>query len=129
MTLLDTNVVSEAIRPRPNAAVMAWMSTIDAIAISVISVEEISFGLARKRNTRLERWFDALFSSSRILDVTPPIARHAGVLRGQLGARGHVRSQADMLVAATAVIHGVSLATRNARDFGGCGIVVVDPFA
>jgi predicted nucleic acid-binding protein len=128
VTLVDTNVISEPIRPRPNPAVVAWLSTVDEIAISVISLEEISLGLARKRSARIERWFDELFSTCRILEVTAPIARHAGVLRGQLGARGQARTQADMLLAATAAIHGLTLATRNVRDFDGCGVVVVDPF-
>jgi len=57
------------------------------------------------------------------------IARHAGVLRGQLARRGRPRAQGDMLIAATAALHGLTLATRNERDFEDCGVTVVNPFA
>ena len=53
---------------------------------------------------------------------------NAGVLRGQLGRRGRPRAQADMLIAATAALHGLTLATRNVRDFEDCGVAVVNPF-
>jgi predicted nucleic acid-binding protein len=76
----------------------------------------------------LERIESLLEVFSHIYEVTDAIARHAGILRGQLGSRGQVRGQTDMLIAATASAHGLTLATRNKRDFDGCGIAVFDPF-
>jgi predicted nucleic acid-binding protein len=130
IALVDTDVISELSRPRPNANVVAWLSGVDEIALSAITVDELFFGAALRPNPRVERWLDSVLGSvSTVLDVTAAIARHAGVLRGQLAARGRARDQGDMLIAATATIHGIALATRNVRDFDGCGITVVNPFA
>lgn len=128
-TLVDTNVISELMRPRPNSRVVAWMRELDRVLISAVTLDELFFGFARNPSTRVERAFDALVATGQVLDVTLPIARHAGMVRGELARRGQVRDQADMLIAATATIHGFTLATRNVRDFDGCGIAVVNPFA
>jgi len=63
-----------------------------------------------------------------VLDITPAVARRAGELRAFLQASGQVRTQADMLIAASAQVHGLTLVTRNTRDFDGCGIAVLNPF-
>jgi predicted nucleic acid-binding protein len=67
--------------------------------------------------------------SCEVLPITTAIAARAGQLRGGFRLAGRQRTQADMLIAATAQAHQLALATRNARDFEGCGIPVVDPFA
>jgi toxin FitB len=128
--VLDTNVVSELARPRPDPRVIDWAGRLTAVILSAVTVEEVFFGLSAKRNVRIERWFeDFLDSDCQVLEVTKAIARHAGVLRGQLVRRGRPRAQADMLIAATAALHGLTLATRNERDFEDCGVTVVNPFA
>jgi predicted nucleic acid-binding protein len=127
--LVDTNVLSELARPSPNAAVVRWTETLDRFALSVITLDELFFGLTIKPNPRIQRWFDSFLTDyCEVLEVTAPIARQAGILRGQLAERGQVRTQADMLIAATASQHGLTLATRNERDFHDCGITVVNPF-
>ena len=127
--LIDTNVLSELARPRPAPAVARWAARLDAAAVSVITVDEVFYGLTVKPRPQILGWFERFFDGEcRVLDVTGPIARHAGLLRGQLAAKGRPRTQADMLIAATAAIHGLSVATRNTRDFTGCGVSVVDPF-
>ena len=73
--------------------------------------------------------FDAFVQRHDILPMTFDIARRAGDLRGQFQARGQTRTQADMLIAATAQIHALTVVTRNVRDFDGCGIGVLNPFA
>lgn len=63
-----------------------------------------------------------------MLSCTPEIAKRAGELRGELQARGNTRSPADMMIAATAQLHQLTLVTRNARYFVDCGIPVLNPF-
>ena len=128
--LVDTNVLGELTRPRPHVAVLAWAAETHEIALSVVTVEEISFGLARRPLPRVRAWWDQFLARKcTVLDVTAPIAMLGGTLRGQLAATGNVRSQADMLIAATAAHHGLVLVTRNVRDFAGCGVSLLNPFA
>jgi predicted nucleic acid-binding protein len=128
--LVDTNVLSELARPRPEPRVIEWAGGLASVTLSVITVEEVFFGLSARRNPRIERWFEAFLETDcRILEITDSIARHAGILRGQLGKRGRPRAQADMLIAATAALHGLTLATRNERDFEDCGVTVMNPFS
>ena len=128
--LVDTNILSELARPRPDPRVVQWANGLSTVIVSVVTVEEVFFGLSAKHSPRIERWFEDFFDSDcRILEITTAIARHAGVLRGQLTRRGRPRAQADMLIAATAALHGLTLATRNERDFQDCGVTVVNPLA
>lgn len=127
--LCDTNILSELARPRPDARVAAWAQGVSSIAVSVITVEEITYGLAWKPNPRILDWFqDYLSAYSEILPLTTEIAERSGILRGTLKAKGKTRTQADMLIAATAQAHGLTLVTRNARDFEDCGLSLLDPF-
>jgi predicted nucleic acid-binding protein len=127
--LVDTNVISELTRREPDLGVTAWASGIAQVAISVISVDEIHFGLAWRPSQRISTWIEAFFQRHQVLDISAPIARRAGELRGSLAARGIVRHQADMLIAATAQVHQLTLVTRNTKDFEHCGIGLLNPFS
>jgi predicted nucleic acid-binding protein len=133
MHLVDTNVLSELAKPKPAPAVVEWFSRQQAIALSVVSLEELAFGIARApalRRSKLATWFEALLDSADgVYEVTAAIARASGELRAARASAGRPVAQADMLIAATALVHGLTVATRNAADFDGCGVVVVDPFA
>ena len=130
MFLVDTNVVSELMRQAPAPAVVRWAGELPRMTLSVVTVEEVLYGLASKRNLRLERWFNAFLKDhSEVLPVTEPIARRSAALRAQLRAGGRERTVADGLIAATASEHGLIVATRNVRDFAGAGVRVFDPFS
>ncbi len=127
--LVDTNVISELMRPNPSGVVLAWAERQEDFSLSVICLEEIVFGLQARSSPRLSKWFDEFVANHcELLPVTAAVARRCATLRGQLRARGQQRTQADGLIAATAYEYGLALATRNVRDFEGCGIPLLNPF-
>ena len=129
VVLADTNVISEFGKSTPDGQVMRWLESVQLMAISAVTLEEAHFGLAWQPNTRKLALFNALVERLHaVYPITPAIAQRGGVLRGQFQAQGIVRSAPDMLIAATAIEHQLVLATRNVRDFIGCGVQVVNPF-
>jgi predicted nucleic acid-binding protein len=128
--LVDTNVLSELARPEPDAAVRRWAAEVRLpIRISAITLEEVRFGLAWRPSRRVQIWFEHFLAEEcEVLPVTAEIARRAGELRGRFRAAGQQRTQADMLIAATAQAFQLSLVTRNLRDFEGCGVPLLDPW-
>lgn len=129
MFLCDTNIISELARPEPNAGVVTWATGVSQVALSVITLEEIFYGLAAKPSLKIQAWFDLFFDSHCvILPISEAVAKRSGELRGVLRSQGKPRSQADMLITATAQIHQLTLVTRNTRDFEGCGVTLLNPF-
>lgn len=129
MQLVDTNIISELLRPRPDTGVVRWAATQQTFAIAAIAVDESILGLVRRENAALlAAYEDFLQLRCKVLPLDEDIARRAGRLRGDFSLRGIVRSQADMIIAATAQAHGLTLVTRNVRDFDGCGIGLLNPF-
>ena len=127
--LVDTNIISELSKKEPNSAVVDWASSIKKCALSVITVEELFYGLSWRPNRRIQEWVDAFIDDyTEVLPITSMIARRSGILRGQFQLKGVVRTQADLLIAATTLEHNLILVTHNIRDFDGCGIAVMDPF-
>ncbi len=127
--LADTNVLSELVKKSPNTHVMQWVQSAQLIAISAITIEEAHFGLAWQPNTLKLSLFNALVQNLHtVYPITESIAQRAGILRGQFQAQGITRSPPDMLIAATAQEYQLIIATRNVRDFVGCGVQVVNPF-
>jgi toxin FitB len=127
--LADTNVVSELVKKNPDPVVMHWLQSVEQMTISAVTVEEAHFGLAWQPDTRKLSLFNAVVQSLQaVYPITESIAQRAGILRGQFQAQGITRSAPDMLIAATAQEHQLIVATRNVRDFLGCGVQVVNPF-
>jgi toxin FitB len=132
MYLIDTNVISEAFRGSPEAA--AWLALPDSkpLHLSVITLGEIERGivLAQRhdlaRAAKLAKWLKGLQAAyqDRILPVDEAIS----LIWGKLSSKKE-RGDADGLIAATALIHGMTLVTRNVRDFADTGVQLVNPWA
>jgi toxin FitB len=135
--LLDTNVLSEVTRPVPDVRVLEWLDKIDEDRsfISVISIAEIRRGVAlmeqgRKRDA-LSEWLARDLPQrfeQRVLVVDESIALAWGDLMGLAKRRGRGLSSMDGLIAATAIAHELTLATRNMKDFEGLGVDLIDPW-
>jgi toxin FitB len=135
--LLDTNVVSETGKRHPNARVVEWLTaqTPDELAISIITVAELRAGaLAHsdvERRRELLQWIDATTSTwlaERCVAVTVEILTDWLQVARLLAAKGTTRQSPDLLVAATARIHNLTVVTRNVRDFIDTGVRVYDPW-
>ncbi len=128
--LCDTNILSELMRPKPNSGVLRWIEQSPSIKVSVITVDEVSYGLSWKPNSRVQEWFVRFFQKHcKVIPITEAIAWKAGWLRGQLRREGKTRTSADMLIAATVHVMGLTLVTRNVKDFKGCNIPILNPFS
>jgi predicted nucleic acid-binding protein len=137
MILIDTNVVSELMRPEPAPAVLAWFGTLDATALhlSAVSEGELRRGagilpVGRRRN-RLIRAIDAMITedfAGRVLPFDSEAAVAFAAISVGRRAAGRPISFPDCQIAATARAHGAAIATRNVGDFAGCGIEVIDPW-
>jgi predicted nucleic acid-binding protein len=131
--LLDTNVVSETRRRRPEPNVMRWLETsgADAHFVSVLTIGEITKGIVQRRRRdpegadRLARWLTGLreLFTERILVVGDAEA----ICWGDLAGRAEL-PVIDGLIAATALVHDLTLVTRNTRDFAGTGVRLLDPW-
>lgn len=138
MIILDTNVLSELIRPAPAAEVKNWMlerTGEEPLATTAITIMEIEYGLARlpdgARRKDLEERFAALTGRQFEFAVLPfdeKAARLAGKLRSKREATGLHAHSADMMIAAIALIEGASLATRNVKDFTETGVELLNPW-
>jgi len=135
--LLDTNVVSEWVRPQPDRNVISWLAEVDEdrVFISVISFAEIRRGVetlaAGRRHERLATWLAEELSvrfEERILDIDRQVADTWGVLMARGQKIGMTLGSMDAFVAATAEAHGLTLVTRNVKDFRRLGISLLDPW-
>lgn len=131
--LVDTNVLSETVRPRPNPGVLRWLGEHPTFSISAITLEELAFGIERlsgKRRAGLYEWLERLRAEPApdIVPVDAEVALAAGRLRARREGKGKPVAQADMLIAASALVRGLTLVTRNVADFEGCGLALLDPF-
>ena len=134
--LLDTCVVSELSRPRPDPGVVAWMSEADAAALhlSAITIGEIRRGALRlpagKRRTTLSDWSERLMRSfaGRVLPIDESVALRWAQIAARAEQSGRSGSFADGLIAATALNRGLTLVTRNVTDFEPFGVSLLNPW-
>ncbi len=132
MFLLDTNVVSELRRVRPHGAVLAWIESVadHDLHLSAVTLGEIQAGIeiTRERDmvkaSEIEAWADEVAATWNVIALDARIFRLWAMLM-------HRRSNAlyeDAMIAATARVHGLTVATRNLDDFRDFGVTLLDPF-
>ncbi|MCP5244130.1 MAG: type II toxin-antitoxin system VapC family toxin [Burkholderiales bacterium] len=137
MIILDTNIISELMREQPEIKVKHWISKQNSIhlGISTITVAEIQRGLMRlptgKRRTQLTTSFEAFVTEAfngRIFSFDEEAAYHYGQIAAQCEMQGINTDAVDLMIAAIAKTHQAAIATRNVKDFNGCGIEIINPW-
>ena len=130
--LLDTNVVSELRKPRPHGAVVAWLSEQEEeqLFLSAVTMGELQVGIERIKHQdpskarEIDRWVDQLAASYQILAMDTPCFREWGRI---MDARPDQLLE-DAMIAATARVHRLTVATRNERDFRQLDVRILNPF-
>jgi toxin FitB len=130
--LLDTNVVSELRRPRPHGGVVAWLSHQDEeqLLLSAVTMGELQAGIERTRHQdqskarEIELWVDQLATSYQILPMDTQCFREWG----RIMDRKPDQLLEDAMIAATARVHHLIVATRNEGDFGELDVRILNPF-
>ncbi|WP_100965058.1 type II toxin-antitoxin system VapC family toxin [Bosea sp. FBZP-16] len=133
MYLLDTNVVSELRRLRPYGAVLAWLDGVaDAdLHLSAVTIGEIQAGIEMTREqdvakaAEIEAWLDQVARTYNVLDMNADVFR----AWARLMHRKSGEIIEDAMIAATASVHGLTVVTRNTRDFEGLNVPLLNPFA
>ena len=137
MIVIDTNIISEAMRPEPNVMVLEWLNRYSSgqLFITAISLAEIAYGLRvlpeGKRRDGLQKCFEQFVSrgfSNRILVFDAHAAAIYAEVMGHNREIGHPMSFADAQIVAITKAHGFSLATRNIKDFKFCDVKLINPF-
>jgi predicted nucleic acid-binding protein len=134
--LIDTNIVSEWVKPRPDAGIVSWLDEVDEdrVFLSVASLSEIRFGIERlapgRRRNRLDRWLREELPErfeGRIVLVDGQVADACGRLLARARQAGRGLGAMDALIAATCQACDLVLATRNLGDFDGLGVELFAP--
>ena len=131
--LVGANILSEPTKRRPDAKVVAWLSAnerdfvVDAVILGEIAIGILVLPRGRKR-AQLERWFEAVVEHIDCLAWDAPISRRWAQLVANLRKKGRALPVLDSMIAATALTHGLTVATHNVRDFQKAGVQVLDPF-
>jgi predicted nucleic acid-binding protein len=135
--LIDTNVISEMTKPRPDPRVVAFLHETDEdrLFLSVVTLAELTHGVAMKSDGKAKRVLATWLAndlaerfSGRVLDIDPPIANAWGDLMASAQRYGLALHVMDGFLAATAMTRGLTLATRNVKDFVPLGVPVFDPW-
>jgi toxin FitB len=134
--LIDTNIVSEWVKPRPDAGIVSWLEEVDEdrVFLSVISLVEIRFGVERlvpgRRRHRLDLWLLEELPTrfeGRVVPVDERVADACGRLLARARQAGRGLGAMDALIAATCLACDLALATRNLRDFDELGVELFVP--
>ena len=131
---VDANILSEPTKPAPDPQVVEWLRANEPdLAVDPIILGEIRFGILLlpkgKRRARLERWFAAGVGQIQCLTWEAETGLRWAALLARLRVSGRAMPIKDSLIAATALVHGLVVATRNRADFETAGVKVIDPFS
>ncbi len=135
--LLDTNVISEWVKPRPNLGVMDWLASADEdrLFLSVATLAELRYGVERlpagKKRMQLQEWLETELPgrfAARVLAIDEPVASAWGKLLARADAAGRPLGVMDGFLAATAAVHQLTLVTRNSSDFQALSIKMLNPW-
>ena len=138
MIVLDTNVLSEGLRPQPSANVLRWMQSepLTALFTTTITEAELLYGAALLPGGRRRRALEGVLAlllgsqfAGRILSFDSAAASEFADIAAKRRLGGRPIGEADARIAAIARSRGASLATRNVNDFADCGLTVIDPWA
>jgi toxin FitB len=131
--IVDANVLSEATKPSPDACALEWLRQHEhELAVNPIVLGELEYGILLlphgRRRARLELWFAAGIPRLRIVDFDTQTAAHWARLLARLKKAGRAMPIKDSLIAASALAHGLVVATRNVHDYEHAGIGIENPF-
>ena len=131
--LVDANVLSEPTKPAPDPKVVKWLRDNEMeIVIDPIILGEIRFGIhlmpAGKRRRRLEGWFDEGVGRMQCLSWEAATGLRWAKLLADLRSNGRAMPVKDSLIAATALVHGLTMVTRNEADFQNARVPILNPF-
>jgi predicted nucleic acid-binding protein len=132
--LVDANVLSEPTKPAPDPKVLEWLRGHEReIVVDPVILGEVRFGILRlrkgRKRTRLEQWFDAGVEQLHCLPLDAQTGLRWAQLLADLRAAGRAMPIKNSLIAATALVHGLTVVTRNRADFAHAGVRIFDPFA
>ena len=136
--LLDTNVVSEWVKPRPDPGVIEWLASADEdrLFLSVATLAELRYGIERlpagRKSAQLQEWLETELRSrfeGRVVAIDETVAALWGKLLAKADAVGRPVGAMDGFLAATAAAHQMTLVTRNEMDFASAGIKTFNPWS
>lgn len=135
--LLDTCVISELVRPEPNAGLLRWFpeQDEDGLFLSVLTIGELERGIEKlatsRRKKTLGKWVREHLArrfEGRLLPIDLPVAQRWGAIAGTSERKGRPLPVIDSLIAATAIVHGLTVVSRNVLDFERCGVDCLNPW-
>jgi predicted nucleic acid-binding protein len=131
--IADANLLSEPTKPEPAPQVLEWLRRNEEhLAVTPIILGELEYGImllpASKRKKQLEVWFEKIRSTAYCLDFDSKAATSWAHLLAHLKSKGHAMPIKDSLIAASAIAHNLTVATRNTRDFKNAKVPLINPF-
>ena len=131
--IADANLLSEPTKPEPSPQVLEWLRrNEEQLAVTPIILGELEYGIlllpTSKRKKQLEVWFEKIRSTAHCLDFDSKAASSWARLLAHLKSQGHAMPIKDSLIAASAIAHNLTVATRNTRDFKNTKVPLLNPF-